>query len=1024
MSKKATPGQNRRHALRQRAIRDRLAGWRLRARRAATLGLMTAGFAVAPVSAWAQLGQTAMAPAGGVVNRAVAGFQELNQNGPGILYYGINAADRGLGYVGSYMTLGGFIPAVEDDLGGFWAADLRGHLSEYGGFFSNLGAVRKQFIGGTLLGVGVYWDYDGDLNQYPDVVIPSKSGSYVFPGGQVYNQVGISGEWLTDLGNLRSNGYIPVGTTAELAGPFVGNSLLCVNGVNAALSGADLEVGAYIPGLADWAGMVSVGGYALGNVRYDFADGQGAVPWFGGVYTRLDMTFVENWDFSLQANNDSYFDWTGFARLTYRMGGSRRRNVPDQVEQPMMRNEHIVRAHQAPVVATNPNNLDAAGNPLPWQVVHVDNSADSLGDGTAESPFQTLAAAEAAAVAAYDIVYVHVGNSYTTPYITPAAGYSFGNVNQYLIGEGSTLAIPTVSCGNRSLLATIQQNLYPQISNPIGAAINVDQAGTTVSHLQIRNSNVGIADGAGFATPGIATISDVIISGNGGPLQRGVQIANSDGTFNFSNVRLSNLGDGGFVVSAANGDVTIANSSLTDVAGTGVIASGENATVAVNQTTFTRITGTALAATGTNAAIDVSDTRINTTQGVGANAAVASGAGSRIALVDTAMTNIGGSALIASGGSSTITANRSAIITTGGSGIVASGANATVTATGTRISGTGNPGISITGNSARVTLDDTDLANVTGVGVVVSAPNAIFEMDNRSSLTNVTGNGIELLDADAIAYVLGNSLIGTVGGDGILSQGASLLLQESTIRTAGGAGIRAFDVNGPTKVVAVLGGTLSDMNDGGILVSNSNLRVERAAPADPGSRQTSITNAGVFGISATTDTSVNSRVLVNDANISGVVTGITIRADADPSGATVPQIQFTAQDNLISTTNGPGIALSAVYQPNATAPGQPLSRVNAEILNNTITVGGGGEGILLTTVGGPTQYTDAAGNPQQVPPADRPIRVAAGGAVNLGNLNNGTDVAEVPPEVLPGVFSSVNYNPATFPPPPPPPPSP
>ncbi|NCX99342.1 MAG: hypothetical protein EBX35_12390, partial [Planctomycetia bacterium] len=168
----------------------------------------------------------------------------------------------------------------------------------------------------------MYWDYDGDLNQYPDVVIPSKGSSYVFPGGQVYNQVGISGEWLTDYGNLRSNGYIPVGTTAQLAGPFVGNSLLCVNGVNAGLSGADLEVGAYIPGLADWAGMVSVGGYALGNARYDFADGQNAVPWFGGVYTRLDMTFIENWDFSLQANNDSYFDWTGFARLTYRMGGS------------------------------------------------------------------------------------------------------------------------------------------------------------------------------------------------------------------------------------------------------------------------------------------------------------------------------------------------------------------------------------------------------------------------------------------------------------------------------------------------------------------------------------------------------------------------------------------------------------------------------------------------------------------------------------------------------------------------------
>ena len=48
---------------------------------------------------------------------------------PGYLYYGVNAADRGLGYNGSYMTVGGYIPYAEDDLGGFWAADLRGHLS-------------------------------------------------------------------------------------------------------------------------------------------------------------------------------------------------------------------------------------------------------------------------------------------------------------------------------------------------------------------------------------------------------------------------------------------------------------------------------------------------------------------------------------------------------------------------------------------------------------------------------------------------------------------------------------------------------------------------------------------------------------------------------------------------------------------------------------------------------------------------------------------------------------------------------
>jgi len=379
MRKNAFARHGKRAAARLRAIRRRAAKWKRRARQAVTLALIAASTAGAPSIADAQMGQMGMAPATGLGNRAAAAFKGLNENGPGVLYYGINGADRGLGYQGSYMTLGGYVPYGEDGLGGLWAADLRSHLSVYGGFFSNVGAVRKQFLGGSLLGIGIYWDYDGDLNQYSDTTITDGSGSYDFAGGQVYNQVGISAEWLTDFGNLRSNGYIPVGQTGQVMGPFVGNSLLCTPGINAALTGTDLEVGAYIPGLNDWAGMISVGGYAYGNSRYDLADGQDAVPWFGGVYTRLDMTFIENWDFSLQYNNDSYFDSTGFARLTYRMGGSRRRNVPDQMEQPMMRNEHIVRAHQAPVQAINPFTSD------PWRVIHVDNTASNAATGVHET---------------------------------------------------------------------------------------------------------------------------------------------------------------------------------------------------------------------------------------------------------------------------------------------------------------------------------------------------------------------------------------------------------------------------------------------------------------------------------------------------------------------------------------------------------------------------------------------------------------------------------------------------------------
>ena len=119
MKRPAAKRLGKRAAARLRAIRRRAAAWRRRARRAATLAALVTGMAFAPDAARAQTGQMAMAPGTGLVNRAVNGFRNLNETGPGWLYYGINAADRGLGYNGSYMTLGGFIPYAEDDLGGF-----------------------------------------------------------------------------------------------------------------------------------------------------------------------------------------------------------------------------------------------------------------------------------------------------------------------------------------------------------------------------------------------------------------------------------------------------------------------------------------------------------------------------------------------------------------------------------------------------------------------------------------------------------------------------------------------------------------------------------------------------------------------------------------------------------------------------------------------------------------------------------------------------------------------------------------
>ena len=642
---KSANRSGKRAAARVRAIRRKAAAWQRRARRAVAIALIAASIAEVPTRlAHAQIGQLGgaggaagvgqggMGAVGGLVNGASARLADLEENGPGFMYYGINAADRGLGYRGSYYTVGGFVPYAEDDLGGVWNADLRAHLSNYGGFFTNVGAVRKQFWGGTLFGLGVYWDYDGDQNQYSNTTITDKSGSYVFSGGQTYQQVGVSAEWLTDYGNLRSNGYIPCGSTAQTMGPFVGNSLLCQNGINAGLAGADLEVGAYIPGLADWAGMVSVGGYAFGNARYNNVNGTDLVPYFGGVYTRMDLTLIRNWDFSLQANNDSYFDWTGFARLTYRMGGSRRRNVPDQMEQPMMRNEHIVRAHQAPVQAIN----QMTGTP--YEVFHVDNTTTTkpAGTGTWENPFTTLTQAQTAATADYDIVFVHIGQSETCPYETPADGYQFQANNQYLVGEGTSLKLCTANCGLIDVWANTASSLYPVITNtqPGEAAIVLTNtagttSGATVDHVRITGSPIGISDGVGLPAaspttgPGTATVNDVQIYGNG-PGQRGVLIqdlAGNSGTLNFSKMNLQNLTNDGFVVSTGAGgnpNVNISSSTINNTAGSGVVVANLSDTgrVQIVGSTITKSTQAGVYVGNGNAYISTSKFSKNALAGV------------------------------------------------------------------------------------------------------------------------------------------------------------------------------------------------------------------------------------------------------------------------------------------------------------------------------------------------------------------------------------------------------------------------
>ncbi len=852
----------RRTTARLQLLKRRASSWKKHARRAATLALIASLSFQTPLQCLAQVGQSSMSqPSGvanGVVNRGLGALGSFNDAGPGFFYYGINGAGRGLGYFGSYMTLGGFIPYAQDDLGGFWSADLRTHLSTNGGFFSNVGVVRKQLTdNGSLLGLGLYWDYDGDMNQY------AGTGNTEFGQfGHVYQQVGFSGEYVTDRGAIRSNGYMPVGTTAYNVGapgtPWSKNYIMCDYGLDAALGGADLEVGAWIPKLEAFGGMISVGGYTYGNANEwsrGTDTGERMVPFFGGVYTRFDITVANNWDINLQYNNDPFFDSTGFARLTYRMGGSRRRNVPDQLEQPMMRNEHIVRGHQTPEYLSNTQN-----NGTPWNVIHVDNTAAAGGDGTAEAPFTNLADADVAATQQWDIVYVHEGNSRVAPNFY-GDSFSFNADNQFLVGSGGPLTLAVGSnCGtfnaaSNAYLFTVpaQSTNNPLLSNPGGTSIDTNgQGGLTIANLDIVGSNEALlvqgGDLNGTAQPfgttanpynssisqaGGTSVRNVNIGGDGtAAIQRGVRITNSIGGIEFTDTTIANMTRSGLLVDNNTGALNVSYDGriVSDTANTGGITSP-------------------LVVIDSNTGAGIFDIAVGSPP-----------AGSLITTNE--LSDTGGEGIIISNNADSVTNNLGNISLTD---TVLRGIYVFDDASTTRISSDGGLGI-VRNTAAGAAIEVSD----DGLGTITAAPEFTYfgTIDNTASSSYLllatgsnenagrgsitlsgptatpftdTGLGILLQNVDATVSVTGASLAST-GQNGILVTGGSGAFTFNDISVTGGttAGILITDR-------AAVGDTTTFSN---LTINNPNLLAHGISAANGGE----ITIGGVSSIETASTT--------------------------------------------------------------------------------------------------------------------------------------------------------------------------
>jgi hypothetical protein len=452
------------------------------------------------------------------------------------------------------------------------------------------------------------------------------------------------------------------------------------------------------------------------------------------------------------------------------------------MEQPMMRNEHIVRAHQTPIMAVNPQ------TGTPYRVIHVDNAAPTGGSGAVESPLTTLAAASAAATNPYDIVFVHRGLSRTsTPY---GGSFVFGNENQYLVGDGLGFMLQTACCGPIAL--TTGAGLTPLLSNPAGDSVTIAgplAAGATIAGIDILGSRTGIY-ATGPLTSGIGrglTVQNVSITGNGTTAsQEGVFLDKASGKATFSETAIANMTTAGFAIEGAAAgplDVDYQGSITSDTKLNG----GAVAPIVYIADTQG---GTINLATGGGAAGATVPNQISDTGGSGIqivnNAAATTIAIGNVSLTDNVQTAI---AVVDDQATTSITADS-------GSGIVKRTNGAAISVLG------GSPNLSYTGpitnglpTSGATSSYLLSVADTTGGSVTLTAPGTPF-ID--------TGNGISINNAAGDVTLAGaGAKITSVGGQGILIDGAgstgNYLFSNATILGATSAGVLINGAPGSTE---------------------------------------------------------------------------------------------------------------------------------------------------------------------------------------------------------------------------------
>lgn len=328
--------------------------------------------------------------------------------------------------------------------------------------------------------------------------------------GSKFNQFTGGLEWLGESVDVRLNGYLPLSDANRIesgVADTVGNPFASGTGifVERSSSGDIVEEPQY--GF-DWEL-----GWETGS-QFDFVkDHTDSLRVYGGGYyfdgdntesvlgwgTRIAADLNEDFQIGARFQRDDQRGSQGFLEATFRFPFGQKKSFREdglraRLDESPERDIDIIVGEQATPGSSERaqaiNNTTGSGQ----EVLHVDNTAGAGGDGSVENPFNTLAAAQAAA-SAHTIIYVNAGDGTTTG---QDSGIALNQDGQQLIGAGSDFLFDNTRFQLQGGLSPannviITSSAAPQITNTGGDGVTVTGDNTVVKGVQIdATTNDGI----------------------------------------------------------------------------------------------------------------------------------------------------------------------------------------------------------------------------------------------------------------------------------------------------------------------------------------------------------------------------------------------------------------------------------------------------------------------------------------------------------------------------------------------------